>query len=657
MSRVVMGLVVAVSLMAATSPMAGQQPFDFAQGKPTFRSGVDLVTVDATVLGGDGRPLDNLGPDDFRLTVDGRPRRLLSAQFVSQARRSTRLPRPAAAHFTSNQDEDAGRLVVVAVDEAHIRRLEGRPGLRAAESFIDKLDAADRVAVIGLARLGALDFTRDRLALRGRLAGLTGQTDPVFQQFNLGLSEALEIAEGGRARLADAVLRECGRALTEYVNLARAAEDAGGRDACPEQVEQESRAMAQHAHIQARISLSALEALIVSLKDIPGPKTIVVLSEGMVADPRRVDLAKVAAEAQAARVTIYALHLEVPTFEAAQDRVSPTFVRDLQVRGDGLARIAGAARGAVFRLVGSDPRPFERIARELSGYYLLAFEPLETERDGRAHRIQVSLARGGGELRARPGFTLPATPASAQARDARLVSLLRATSLSTELAVRVATYAYAEPTSDHVRVVVSAEAGVGGRTAPSARLGFVLIDAGGVIAATAVHDAADGRYSFSASVPAGGYLLRVGAIDALGRHGNVERPFNARVAAARGVRVSDLMLAPPPLTPQAALEPLIDRVSAGSMIAYLEMLAAPGEPLPDLVRVAVVPDAGGEAVSVTPATLTRAEQPPGAGGEWAVARAVIQTATLKPGRYLARAEVWSRGNQVTRVTRPFSIPD
>ncbi len=650
MSRVVMGLVVAASLMAAALPTAGQQP--------TFRSGVDLVTVDATALGSEGQPLTDLGPDDFRLTVDGRPRRLLSAQFVSQAARESRSLRLASSHFTSNQDEDPGRLVVVAVDEAHMRRLEGRPGLRAAESFIDKLDASDRVAVIGLARLGALDFTRDRLALRRRLAGLTGQTDPVFQQFNLGLSEALEIADGGRARLADAVLRECGRALTEYVNLARAADDTGGgRDACPEQVEQEARAMAQHAHIQARISLSALEALIVSLKDIPGPKTIVVLSEGMVADPRRVDLAKVAAEAQAARVTIYALHLEVPTFEAAQDRVSPTFVRDLQVRGDGLARIAGAARGAVFRLVGSDPRPFERIARELSGYYLLAFEPLETERDGRAHRIQVSLARGGGELRARPGFTLPAAPASAQARDARLVSLLRATSLSTELAVRVATYAYAEPTSDHVRVVVSAEAGVGGRTAPSARLGFVLIDAGGVIAATAVHDAADGRYSFSASVPAGGYLLRVGAIDALGRHGNVERPFNARVAASRGVRVSDLMLAPPPPTPHAALEPLIDRVSAGSLIAYLEMLAAPGEPLPDLVRVAVVADAGGEAVSVTPATLTRAERPPGAGGEWAVARAVIQTATLKPGRYVARAEVWSRGNQVTRVTRPFSIPD
>lgn len=281
-------------------------------------------------------------------------------------------------------------------------------------------------------------------------------------------------------------------------NLARAADDAGGgRDACPEQVEQESRALAQQAYTQARISLSALEALVASLKDMPGPKTVVVLSEGMVADPRRVDLARLAAEAHLARVTIYALHLEVPVFEAAQDRVSPTLVRDRQVRGDGLARVAGAARGAVFRLVGDDPRPFAHIARELSGYYLLAFEPLAAERDGRPHRIRVQLSRGGGELRARPGFVLPAAPPPA--RDAALVQLLRAAAPATELPVRVATYTYAEPASRDLRVVVSAETGA----SSGAILGFVLIDAGGVIAATAVHDAGSGAYAFSAVVPPG----------------------------------------------------------------------------------------------------------------------------------------------------------
>ena len=79
MSRGMRSLVVRMLMVAAVVPLAARQP--------TFRSGVDLVTVDATVLGRDGAPIDNLGADDFRLEVDGRVRRVVSAQYVSQAPR------------------------------------------------------------------------------------------------------------------------------------------------------------------------------------------------------------------------------------------------------------------------------------------------------------------------------------------------------------------------------------------------------------------------------------------------------------------------------------------------------------------------------------------------------------------------------------------
>ncbi|MDO8680317.1 MAG: VWA domain-containing protein [Acidobacteriota bacterium] len=632
-------LAVCVLLVTTFVPLPAQQP--------TFRSGVDLVTLDATVLGRDGAPIDNLGPDDFRLEVDGRVRRVVSAQYVSQVARRTLPPQLAARHFTSNEAADTGRIIVVAVDEAHIRRLEGRPALRAAEAFIDKLDPSDHIGVLGLTRVGALTLTRNRVALKQKLGTLFGQADPVFLQFNLGLSEALEIAEGSRSRLADAVLRECGRALTEYVSVARAADDAGaGRDGCPEQIEQESRGIAQHAHTQARISLSGLEALVASLKDIPGPKTVVLLSEGMVADPRRIDLARVAAEAQAARVSIYALHLEVPIFEAAQDRISPTLSRDLQVKGDGLARVAGAARGAVFRLAGNDPRPFARIARELSGYYLLAFEPIETERDGRSHRIRVELARGGGELRARTGFTLPVVAPAAQSRDARLVTLLRTLTMATELPVRVATYAFTEPDSPRVRVVVSAEVDA------TALLGFVLIDARGVIATTAAREAGAGRYAFSAIVAPGLYTLRAGAIDPLGRQGSVERPFDARVTVAERVSLSDLILAPLPARPGDALEPFVDRVGGSQVMAYLEMHASERERLPDAVRIVITRADGEDALMTVAADVTRKPA-----SSWAVARAVVPTGSMQPGRYVARAEIVTSGRTIARVPRPFTIPE
>ena len=635
-------------LVLAAAPATAQPPLDFAQGKPTFRSGVDLVTVDAAVHDDDGRPVASLRAEDFRLEVDGRTRSIASAQFVDSSFTRRAAENRPAGHFSSNEGIDAGRVIVVAVDEPHIRRLEGKHALVAATRFIESLPETDRVGVVGLTNADTLTRSRDRVALRRTLERLTGIGDAMTQQLNLGVSEALEIAEGSRSRLADAVLRECGRALTEYVNVARAADDAvGGRDACPEQVEQESRAIAQYAHMQAGVSVGALQALVARLTDLPGPKTIVLVSEGMIVDPRRVDLSQLAAQAQAARVTIYGLQLEIPTFEAAQERVSPTAARDLNVRHDGVSRVVGAARGAVFRQVGTDPKPFERITREITGYYLLSFEARDGDRDGRPHRIRVTLARGRrGQLRARTGFTLP--PPTPAARGAELTALLRSLALVTELPLRVATYAYAEPSASAVRVVISAEAG-GSSTPSGTWLGFVLVDSNGVIAATATHQAHQGRYSFSAVVPAGTYVLRAAAIDPLGRQGSVERAFRVQPGAANELHVGDLMLAPLPASPTEPLQPFIDRVSGASLIAYLETHATGSAPRPDAVRVRVTHADSEAAVASGRSSVSVRD------GGWAMARTLVPIANLAPGSYIARAEVLAGSTVVARTARPFTV--
>jgi VWFA-related protein len=631
----------ALVLMALVTRVAAQEV--------VFRTSVDLVTVDVTVVGRDGRPAGDLEPDDFVLKVDGRTRRVVSAQFVAQPAGGDRPRLLAARHFTSNEEADAGRLIVVAVDDAHIRRLEGRQALRAAGGFLDRLDPLDRVAVTSLSRVDVVQFTRDRTDLKRRLETFTGQTDPVFLQFNIGIAEAVEIADGGRARLAEVVLRECGRSLTDYINPARAADEAGaGRDACPERVEQEARAMSQHARTQARISLSALESLITALKSLPGPKTIVLLSEGMILDPRLVDVSNLAAAAKEARVAIYVLQMEVPIFEASQDRVSPTQVRDTHLRGDGLERLAGATRGAVFRLVGSDPAPFDRIADELSGYYLLAFEATDADRDGRVHRIDVSLTRRGGVVRARSAFRMPAVAPSPRGREEDLVRVLRGPITATELPVRVATYTYLEPGSDRVRVVVSAEIGAAAG-ASEVLLGYVLTDAGGVIVASGAHRAADGRHAFSAVVAPGAYTLRVGGLDLLGREGLVERPFAASVVSSSGLRVSDLILAPIPPQPAAALQPFVDRVWGCDVLAYLEIYAGSEQSLADArVTIGISAEGSDTAARTAAAELLQREN------GWAIARVNVSLGTLPAGRYVAHAHIVVPGRSPTQVARPFT---
>jgi hypothetical protein len=49
--------------------------------KPTFKSAVDLVPVDVNVIDKSGRPVPDLAAGDFTQTVDGKPRRIVSAQF------------------------------------------------------------------------------------------------------------------------------------------------------------------------------------------------------------------------------------------------------------------------------------------------------------------------------------------------------------------------------------------------------------------------------------------------------------------------------------------------------------------------------------------------------------------------------------------------
>jgi hypothetical protein len=197
-------------------------------------------------------------------------------------------------------------------------------------------------------------------------------------------------------------------------------------------------------------------------------------------------------------------------------------------------------------------------------------------------------------------------------------------------------------------VVVSAEAGAAS-TPPGTWLGFVLIDGAGTIAATAAHQARDGRYSFSAAVAPGTYVLRAAAIDPLGRQGSVERAFRVRPGAANELHVGDLMLAPPPASPADPLAPFVDRVSGTSVIAYLETHSSGSAPRPDAVRVQITPHGSERVVAAGRSSVSVRD------GGWAMARTVVSLASLPPGAYVARAEILAGSAIAARTARPFTL--
>ena len=111
------------------------------------------------------------------------------------------------------------------------------------------------------------------------------------------------------------------------------------------------------------------------------------------------------AEALAARVNIYVLHLDPPDHaDAAAPRVFSTFVEDREMMSEGLEFMAGVGRGALFRTTGNAEFAFTQIANELAGSYLLTIEPQPSDRDGRTHDIEVRVNNRDAKVRARRNY-------------------------------------------------------------------------------------------------------------------------------------------------------------------------------------------------------------------------------------------------------------
>src|SRR5258708_2364660 len=69
----------ALCAIGATAILAAQPP---ARSGQVFRSGVDVTTIDVTVVARNGDPIRDLKAEDFTVNVDGKPRAIVSAQFV-----------------------------------------------------------------------------------------------------------------------------------------------------------------------------------------------------------------------------------------------------------------------------------------------------------------------------------------------------------------------------------------------------------------------------------------------------------------------------------------------------------------------------------------------------------------------------------------------
>lgn len=655
----------ALSLAAAiVGPVLGASPQDpspkpQAPGPqpPVFRAGIELVSVDVTALDSNGRQVTDLTAPDFQVEVDGDQRQVVSAEYVRSVDplRVIGAPRQVAAapdetFFSSNaKGAPSGRLVLLLVDQGNIRTGAARAAMNSAKKFVDTLTPEDRVAVVAVPGPGELvDFTTDHDKVREALLRIVGGSEPLKFRFNLSVTEALAVYLRSDLQMAiEVIMRECGPL------------SASDAERCEREVEQDAGQIVSEVRRRTQASVNGMRTVLRGLGGIEGPKSVFLISEGLVFESLGSETDDLASAAADSRATIDILLLDVPRFDVTQSVRPNTPREDRDLQTSGLELLAGAARGSLYRINTSAEYAFDRISRTIDGFYLLGVESQAADRNGRRHRISVKTARRGVTIRSRRSF-LTSVSAKATTPEDAVSRALKSPLPINDLPLKVATWTYKEPGSSRVRVLIAAEAERLAGQPLDYTAGMVMVNKEGRGFAPAVDlrtltakagDPGTAVFSGSMAVDPGSYRLIFSMADSEGRVGSVSRLVTAWQMDGPTLAMGDLILGNYTPGENNALAPAIEPAVTGGQMAALVEMYGPAPQLTGLDAVLeILPDEDARPLATIPMRLA-----PGPSPEILSGNAQFSTTALPPGRYLARSTIRRGGNAQGHVIRPFRV--
>jgi VWFA-related protein len=405
-----------------------------ADQQGVFRSTVDLIAVDVQVVDSEGFPIGTMGPDAFEVSIEGKRRKVVSAEFIRHA--PTAQPgRDGRGTANGIQDDggpltSAGRTVIIGLDNGSFDTGTARRPVGALLQFIAQFDEHDRVGLYVFPGSAWIPPTTQRAPLRVRLERVTGERQPIRSFYNLKPYEIVDItAQWSNPNSFLTNVRARGRgvvdasALDELDPVLRVQRRECPDDAdCPMRIYSEGMLLAVQLERQAQLSLAGLQTLLAGLGDIPGRKIVVLMSAGVLvsdrldARPDVGDLARVLGQMAAhVNATIYTIHLDTnnagANVNAASQKgnsISDLGGRDRALFGNWLEQFSASAGGRrIYVPVGEGEFAFDRVLRETSGYYLLGVEPAPVDQDGRPHRLDVKVSRRSVSVRNRQWVVVP----------------------------------------------------------------------------------------------------------------------------------------------------------------------------------------------------------------------------------------------------------
>ena len=272
---------------------------------------------------------------------------------------------------------------------------------------------------------------------------------------------------------------------------------------------------------------------------VDGPKSLILISEGLAPSKTPTICVDSFSWPAAARTSINVMLVDLQRGDVTIAEQPPTEAEDRRILMQGLEALATMSRGSLFHIAGTGEPIFERLASEISAYYLLGVEQRPSDSKGDRHRIDVEVRRHDVTIRSRQAFVLSPTmhgkrSAEENLRDALSSPFADLRSAAARDDVRAAGSGQSESPS-HGR-----GAGRRGRApspapSPSATSSSTMQNQ---IAGTLrrpgrrcrpAREVRTSRSSSSAasSLDPGIYSLRFGVVDAEGRRGSVVRDVNA----------------------------------------------------------------------------------------------------------------------------------
>jgi len=370
----------------------------------TFHAQTEIVLVNVTVRDKNGKFVTGLKPEDFKLTEDGKPQRILSFDLentealppasVAQApgpseAASSSTPLAKAAPLTpqSKADFKDHRLIVLFFDLSEMQPDEVDRAATAAEKYVDtQMQPADLVSIVSLGSSLQLnqDFTADHAQLKKVLQGFNAGAAAGYENGSTGTTE--DTPDSGGSFTADD---------TEYnvFNTDRRLEAIRSVAERLSHVEQKKAliyfssgmtrtGLENQSELRAATNAAVRANLAIYTMDISGLETVVPGGEAQSASLR-------GTSAYSGKATLSSYDSSFSNQET-------------------LVTLAGDTGGKAFLDSNDFSRVFTGVQADTESYYLIGYHSTNPAKDGKYRHITVSLDRGGTKLDYRRGYYAPA---------------------------------------------------------------------------------------------------------------------------------------------------------------------------------------------------------------------------------------------------------